>query len=399
MTPLSVRPEDPDRSNIRDQNDFMPSVSPNGKLVLFTSSRSGVERLYVMNRDGSNQHLISTGPGTQMQGSWSPNGKKIVYLQSADGKHTIAVMNADGSDPRDIAKANRKWEIPAWSPDGDSILFHATGEDGSDDIWSINSAGGEAEVLLSSASADWQAAWSPDGNQLVFISRRDGKDFEIYSADPDGGPWSQLTDNQVNDYTPSWSPDGSQIVFQSESAGRWTIVTMNSDGSRQTPVSRYPMQWDPVWSQNGEIFFNSGRDGRRGIYVMNADGTYQRKLTNREPSTLVSIVREAGVDEAARIFYKARTENSQAAYFYEREIQYLGENFLEMGHLRQATLLFEINVAAYPDSKQAHMDLGKSRLAADEIQLATQSYQRAYEIDPEDGQISRLVDQLNRLVK
>ncbi len=392
LTPLTVRPEDPDPTNIQDQNDFMPSASPDGGLVLFTSRRSGIERLYAMNSDGSNEHVISSGPGTQMQGSWSPDGEKIVYLHMEDDNRSIAVMNADGSDPKNLTEAPLTWPIPSWSPDGNRILYHAVGENGSDDIWSIDPEGGEPEVVFGSTSTDWQAAWSPDGSQIVFASRRDGEDLEIYVADLNGGPWTQLTDNEVDDYTPSWSPDGSRIVFQSERGGRWTIITVNTDGSDQTPITRSPMQWDPAWTHDGtEIFFNSARDGRRGIYVMHADGSHPRKLTNTDPGSFVTMVREAGVDEAARRFREARTENPEAVYFYEREVQYLGENYLEMGHVRQATILFELNVAVYPESKDAHMDLAKSRLAAGEIAAAVESYRRAGEIDPEDERIPDLL--------
>jgi len=396
LTPLEARPEDPDTTNIQDQNDFMPSTSPNGEFVLFTSGRSGAERLYLMNADGSNEHIVYSGPGTQKQGSWSPDGEKIVHLQMEEGKQYLATMNADGSsDPKILTDVGQSWTTPSWSPDGKRILYHAVGEIGSDDIWSIDAEGGEPELVFGSARADWHPAWSPDGSQLVFTSRRDGQDFEIYVTDLNGGPWTQLTDNEVDDYTPMWSPDGTRIVFQTPRAGRWTIVTINVDGSAQTPITQYPMQWDPVWSHDGtEIFFNSARDGRRGIYVMNADGSNQRKLTNTEPGTFVRVVREAGVDEAARLFREARAENPEAVYFYEREVQYLGENYLEMGHLRQATILFEVNVEAYPESKAAHMDLGKTHLAAGEIGLAVESYQRALEIDPEDARISGLLEKL-----
>ena len=397
LVPLTVRPEDPDTTNIQDQNDFMPSTSPNGELVLFASRRSGTERLYLMNTDGSDERVISSGPGTQMQGSWSPDGKKIVYLHSDQGNRYLASMNADGSDPEMLTEAPRTWPTPFWSPDGERILYHKAGQFGADDIWSIDRDGGEPELVLGSSSDDWHPAWSPDGTRIVFVSRRDGDDFEVYVTDLNGGPWIQLTDNEVDDYTPIWSPDGTQIVFQTPRGGRWTIVTINADGSAQTPITQYPMQWDPVWSHDGsEIFFNSARDGRRGIYVMNADGSNQRKLTNTEPGAFVTVVREAGVDEAARLFREARAENPEAVYFYEREVQYLGENYLEMGHLRQAALLFEVNVEAYPESKATHMDLGKTRLAAGEIGLAVESYQRALELDPEDGQIAGLLERLRK---
>jgi tetratricopeptide (TPR) repeat protein len=155
------------------------------------------------------------------------------------------------------------------------------------------------------------------------------------------------------------------------------------------------MQYDPGWSHDGtEIFFNSDRDGRRGIYVMNADGLNPRKLTNTEPSMFVRVVRDAGVEEAARVFREARAEDPEATYFFEREVQYLGENYLEMGHFGKAALLFEVNVEAYPESAGAHRDLAESRLAGGETELAIESYQRTLELDPEDGRIEVLLGQL-----
>lgn len=395
LTPLTVRPEDPDTTNIQDQNDLMANASPDGKLVLFTSRRSGTFRLYVMGVDGSNVHVLTSGPGTQMQGSWSPDGKRIVYVLREEGRRYLAVINSDGSEPRVLADNPGSWPTPSWSPDGRRVLFHADGPIGSDDIWSVDVDTGQREVVLGSASSDRQPMLSPDGRQIVFISRRDGDDDEIYVADPNGGPWTQLTDNDVNDYTPTWSPDGSRIVFQAERGGRWTIFTIDADGSNETPITKYPMQYDPAWSHDGtEIFFNSDRDGRRGIYVMNADGLNQRKLTNTTPSSFVSVVREAGVDEAARLFRVAQAENPEAVYFYEREVEYLGENYLEIGDRRKAELLFEVNVEAYPESDKAHMDLGEARLAEGKVELAIESYQRALELNPKEGRIEVLLGQL-----
>ena len=51
----------------------------------------------------------------------------------------------------------------------------------------------------------------------------------------------------------------------------------------------------------------SPRDGRRGIYVMHADGLNARKLTNNSPSSFVTVVHQAGVDEAVRLWREART--------------------------------------------------------------------------------------------
>lgn len=382
-----------------DQNDLMPSASPNGDLVLFTSRRSGTFRQYIMKVDGSDARVITSGPGRQMQGAWAPDGKRIVYVQRTQREDRqfdrhLVVCNADGSEPRTIAEIPGSWPVAAWSPDGTRILYHAPGPNGGDDIWSVDVASGEQRVVLGSPAADRQPFPSPDGTQIVFISRLDGDD-EIYVADLNGGPWTQLTDNDVNDYTPSWSPDGSRIVFQSPRAGRWTIFTIKPDGSDETPITTYPAQYDPVWSADGsEIFFNSDRDGRRGIYVMNADGSHPRKLTNVASSTFVTLVREQGVEEAVQRFREARTNDPDATYFYEDEVRYLADNFLEIGHIRKATLLFEVNVETYPKSKSAHMDLGRAHLAAGALDLAVEQYEAALAIDPDDATISSILGRL-----
>lgn len=174
---------------------------------------------------------------------------------------------------------------------------------------------------------------------------------------------------------------------------------MNVDGTGETALTQYPMQWDPVWSHDGsEIYYNSARDGRRGIYVMNADGSWPRKLTNTDPGDFVRIVRGADVDEAVRVFRQAHAVDPAAVYFYEREVQYLGEKYLEMGDLRRATLLFQVNVEAYPQSSSAHADLGRVRLAAGETAGAVESYRRALELDPENQTIPILLDRLQRVV-
>ena len=397
LTPLSGRPEDPDATRIYDQNDLMPSVSPDGLEVLFTSRRSGNFRLHVMNLDGSDQRVLSSGPGTQMQGSWSPDGQSIAYVQRDAGESAYAVMGADGSAPRLLAEAPRSWPIPSWSVDGRSILVHANGPFGSDDIWRIDVESGEAELVLGSEASERHPVSSPDGSQVLFISRRDGADFEIYVAPLAGGSWTQLTENEEDDYNPSWSPDGTRVLFQGLRGGRWTIVTMRPDGSDQTAITHYPEQWDPVWTADGTaIIFNSARDGRRGLYRMDHDGWNQRKLTNTEPGSFVTAVRQLGVDETARLYRQARKRRPGAVYFYEKEVKHLGDLYLEMGDLRQARLLFELNVEAYPESKQAHLDMGEVLLASGDTEAALTSYQRAFEIDSEDEVVASRIERLNQ---
>ncbi len=40
---------------------FVPTWSPDGRRIVFTSTRNGVDEIYVMNADGTNQTRLTRG--------------------------------------------------------------------------------------------------------------------------------------------------------------------------------------------------------------------------------------------------------------------------------------------------------------------------------------------------
>jgi TolB protein len=54
-------------------NNEEPSFSPNGRLILFTSTRNGgVPRLFVMTFDGNNQVELPADKGSYSTPDWGP---------------------------------------------------------------------------------------------------------------------------------------------------------------------------------------------------------------------------------------------------------------------------------------------------------------------------------------
>ena len=52
-------------------NNESPSWSPDGQMIVFTSSRQGQKKLYTMNVTGKNQRQLLSMGGEQMQPFWS----------------------------------------------------------------------------------------------------------------------------------------------------------------------------------------------------------------------------------------------------------------------------------------------------------------------------------------
>jgi len=123
--------------------DTYPSFSPDGQKVLWrriltdtTAPRRYNSEIYTMNRDGSNIKNLSDHPSFDGYPVWSPDGKQILFVSSRHGQTTshlqLFVMNSDGTNIRQLTRNNIEEEDvrPSWSSDGKKIVFNRDNPDG-----------------------------------------------------------------------------------------------------------------------------------------------------------------------------------------------------------------------------------------------------------------------------
>jgi len=208
----------------------------------------------------------------------APEKGQIVFHSDRDGNNEIYVMDTDGGNVRRLTNNPADDKRAVWSPDGKSIAFCSM-RDGNWQIY-VMSPDGKNQRRLSNARAG-DPTWSPDGKKIAFSSDREGQ-FEIYVMDADGGIVRRLTNNPAIDGFPDWSPDGKSITFRSKRDGNFEIYVMDADGSNQRRLTNNPaIEQGPTWSPNSQsIAFDSMRDGNHEVYVMDADGSNPRNITN-----------------------------------------------------------------------------------------------------------------------
>lgn len=174
--------------------DAEATVSPNGDLIVYTSTASGDLELWTMKMDGSDKKQVTSGLGYDGGAFFSPDGSKLVFRSSrpktqeekdeytsllkkglvAPTEMEIYVCNVDGSDLKQVTNLGHANWAPFFHPSGEKIIFssnhHTKGFPFN--LFMINVDGSGLEQLTFDTAFDSFPMFSFDGKKLAFSSNR-----------------------------------------------------------------------------------------------------------------------------------------------------------------------------------------------------------------------------------
>ena len=175
--------------------DAEPTISPDGKTIVFTSTRSGDLELWTMNIDGSNQKQVTHGLGYDGGAFFSPDSKKLLFRASRP-KTEEAIKAYKGFLAQGLVQPTNM------------------------ELYVCNVDGSELTQVTDLGGANWAPFFHPSGKKIIFASNHlsAGKgrpQFNLFSINLDGTNVQRLTHDPVFDAFPMFSPDGKKLVFSS----------------------------------------------------------------------------------------------------------------------------------------------------------------------------------------
>jgi serine/threonine protein kinase len=184
---------DPRQLTINAGRNFYPSVTSDGRYIVFISDRSGRNQLWRVDVDGRNPRQLTDGEGIGGRFSVSAMDSSIYYPVVANKISTIWRMSIDGGTPQQITKVNST--RPLVSPDGKMLAceYGELGATGSRRIATLTVSGESLKLYdFPNVLKSNQVQWNIEGTALVYRETHDRVD-NLWSQKLDGGPATQLT--------------------------------------------------------------------------------------------------------------------------------------------------------------------------------------------------------------
>ena len=281
-------------------------ISPDGKKVVYTVSSpvmtpdksEFVAQIWLANSDGTHAVQLTYAEKSSDNPRWSPDGKMLAFTSGRSGKTNLYALRLVGGESEQLTDVKSAVGNFAWSPDGTHIAFvmrEAPSDEeekvnkGKDDwrwidenvklsrlnIISLNKdANGKREprVLTKEGNIQGDFDWSPDGKTIVFTRTRMPKaDYwtssDLFVVDVASGAVNPLAATNASESGPSFSPDGKWISFSvSDDPPRWAgyqriAVIPAGGGSPRLLAETFDSQPGVIdWSGDGKrIYFTETR--------------------------------------------------------------------------------------------------------------------------------------------
>jgi dipeptidyl aminopeptidase/acylaminoacyl peptidase len=262
--------------------------SPDGKHVLFESSREGGSQIWVQDFDtatgafGGEPRKVTSISTEASGGTWSPDGKSILFVSSVWPDCNDDACNKQKDDEKAKSKVKAKiftqLMFRHWTSYFDGKYSH---------LFLVSADGGVTRDLTPGAhdvppfslGGQDQYSFSSDSKEVAYTSNIDevqatSTNSDIWIVPVAGGTPKKITTNPGSDSTPLYSPDGKYIAYRSQLRGgyesdRFRLMLYERATGKIIDVIPNFDRWvdSMAWSPDSRtIYFTAENEGEAPIY-------------------------------------------------------------------------------------------------------------------------------------
>ena len=221
-----------------------PPSSPTGRYLWAVYPEFDI---YVANMNGEITKKLTDSPGYDAEATVSPDGKKIVFTSTRSGDLELWTMDIDGKNLKQVTSGLGYDGGAFFSPDSKRLVFRASRPQTTEEIaeyksylaqnlvaptnmeiYTCNVDGSELKQVTKLGKANWAPFFHQNNKKIIFSSNHastKGYDFQLYMINDDGTGLERITNESKFNAFPMFSPDGKRLIWSSN---------RNNGGTRDT---------------------------------------------------------------------------------------------------------------------------------------------------------------------
>lgn len=215
--PLTTDPKD---------NAESPTVTADGKAVIFNAGRSGLPRIWRIGLDGKAPLELTHGK-LDLHPASSPLDPFVYFTQDLAGKRIVSRISTTGGTPQ--ALTDKLTLYPSVSPDGKWIAcLYQEAPTTARRVAILSATGGVPTQILDLPVFPLASLrWHPDGQSLTYLMRQDGA-MNLWRQPLTGGAPEKVTDFAAERiFAYAWSREGRTLATARGTIQRDVVMLSN----------------------------------------------------------------------------------------------------------------------------------------------------------------------------
>ncbi|WP_424520546.1 S41 family peptidase, partial [Rubrivirga sp.] len=202
--------------------------------------------LWVADRSGGDARRLTSTPAVEADPHFSPDGRMIAFTSNRSGLEAVYTVPVEGGDPTRLTWYPASSQARGWSPDGARVLYASSRETapvGYNRLWTVALEGGPSALVPMPRATD--GAYSPDGQRMIvdrvrrwdqeWRNYRGGQNTPLAILDLESMEEIYLPNERTTDIEPVWHGDTVYFVSDRDwTANVWSYDPATGDLRQRT---------------------------------------------------------------------------------------------------------------------------------------------------------------------
>jgi len=190
-----------------------PRLSPDGHRIAVEVQGAAGADIWITDLSEHTAERL-TREGYNNRPEWTPDGRRVMYTSSRAPSNALWWQPSDGSaDATMLLHAANPIREGVFTPDGRSVVYRVDTPDNNRDILLLPLGGDQQPVpLLTNLNDDKEPRVSPDGKWLAYVSNESGRE-EVYVRGL-SGTGGRVPVSTGGGGEPLWSRDGKHLYYR-----------------------------------------------------------------------------------------------------------------------------------------------------------------------------------------